>query len=358
MTGHDLVRPGSDASSVARSGWAARYGWILLLGLVLGLSTTAIIAASHRTSPTFDEIVLMAGGARGYETGRFDLAPDHPPLLQYILRPADLPVASGVPERIANRPQRHRLARLQVPIRPGLLLGQRQRSGTPRCLGAASRCRHCRHSRAAGIRLRQEPLGRTYCARRGVADRLPSRCSGARGGRLQRRSTRRSLHGRNLGDRRRGAEAERRARCTHRLGPGDRHRHQGERNPDPPGRSLHHWSSCDKPSLRPGLAQEDRRRRNRRARHGVPHDGDRVRGRLDARRVPLLPRFQGEPGEDGTRSGRLSTRQAQHTGMVVLFPGRVPAKDQRRLAPAAARSRHSRSGGRPSARCAAGGTHR
>lgn len=59
-----------------------RPGWILLV--IVLLSTTAIIGAMRRTSPTFDEIVLVAGGARGWETGVFDLAPDHPPLMQYV----------------------------------------------------------------------------------------------------------------------------------------------------------------------------------------------------------------------------------------------------------------------------------
>jgi hypothetical protein len=38
----------------------------------------------RRTSTTFDEIVLIAGGARGYETGNFDIAPEHPPFMQYV----------------------------------------------------------------------------------------------------------------------------------------------------------------------------------------------------------------------------------------------------------------------------------
>jgi hypothetical protein len=41
-------------------------------------------ASSRRTSTTWDEIVLIAGGARGWETGRWDIATDHPPLMQYL----------------------------------------------------------------------------------------------------------------------------------------------------------------------------------------------------------------------------------------------------------------------------------
>jgi 4-amino-4-deoxy-L-arabinose transferase-like glycosyltransferase len=36
------------------------------------------------TSTTFDEIVMIAGGARGYETGDWSIAPEHPPLVQYL----------------------------------------------------------------------------------------------------------------------------------------------------------------------------------------------------------------------------------------------------------------------------------
>jgi hypothetical protein len=68
------------------------------------LCTTITAAASRNTSVTFDEIVLMAGGARGYETGKFDIAPEHPPLPQYLYglpiwlsRPA-YPQASEAPD--------------------------------------------------------------------------------------------------------------------------------------------------------------------------------------------------------------------------------------------------------------------
>ena len=56
---------------------------IALLLIVL-LSAAASILALRRTSTTFDEIVMIAGGARGFETGRFDLAPEHPPFTQYL----------------------------------------------------------------------------------------------------------------------------------------------------------------------------------------------------------------------------------------------------------------------------------
>lgn len=50
------------------------------------LFTSAVVTtlAMRRTSTTFDEIVLIAGGARGYHTGKWRIASEHPPLMQYI----------------------------------------------------------------------------------------------------------------------------------------------------------------------------------------------------------------------------------------------------------------------------------
>jgi hypothetical protein len=68
------------------------------------LATGVTAAASRHTSTTFDEIVLMAGGARGWETGRWDIAPEHPPLMQYVyglpihLSGATLPAERATPE--------------------------------------------------------------------------------------------------------------------------------------------------------------------------------------------------------------------------------------------------------------------
>ena len=55
-----------------------------LLALIVVVSSGATLLAMRRTSTTFDEIVLMAAGARGYTTGKWDLAPEHPPLTQYL----------------------------------------------------------------------------------------------------------------------------------------------------------------------------------------------------------------------------------------------------------------------------------
>ncbi|MGQ0815125.1 MAG: glycosyltransferase family 39 protein [Gemmatimonadota bacterium] len=56
--------------------------WIL--AAIAIVSTSATILAMRRTSTTFDEIVLISAGARGISTGKFELAPDHPPAMQYL----------------------------------------------------------------------------------------------------------------------------------------------------------------------------------------------------------------------------------------------------------------------------------
>jgi hypothetical protein len=62
----------------------------LILVLILIVAGAAIVTGMRKTSTTFDEIVLVAGGARGYHIGKFDFARDHPPLMQYVY---GLPVA-------------------------------------------------------------------------------------------------------------------------------------------------------------------------------------------------------------------------------------------------------------------------
>jgi hypothetical protein len=57
---------------------------VLGLAALLLVTGTAIITAALRTSATFDEIVMIAGGARGFATGEWDLVPEHPPLTQYL----------------------------------------------------------------------------------------------------------------------------------------------------------------------------------------------------------------------------------------------------------------------------------
>ncbi|HUP89039.1 MAG TPA: glycosyltransferase family 39 protein [Longimicrobiales bacterium] len=61
---------------------ALKPAWIL--AGVIALSSVVTTLAMRRTSTTFDEIVLISAGARGYTNGKFDLAPDHPPVMQYL----------------------------------------------------------------------------------------------------------------------------------------------------------------------------------------------------------------------------------------------------------------------------------
>ncbi|HUF70518.1 MAG TPA: glycosyltransferase family 39 protein [Longimicrobiales bacterium] len=76
----------------------------LVIGLVVILSVGTAGTAMRQTSATFDEIVFIAGGARGWETGSFDLAPDHPPLLQYLYGLPAYFTASGYPDEAGIDP--------------------------------------------------------------------------------------------------------------------------------------------------------------------------------------------------------------------------------------------------------------
>lgn len=96
------TRAGGDAFSVLRS----RRAVIIALAGILLVTGIAIVAAMRRTSTTFDEIVMVAGGARGYETGDWHLVPEHPPLVQYIyglpvyLAGAEYPDESAVSDEL------------------------------------------------------------------------------------------------------------------------------------------------------------------------------------------------------------------------------------------------------------------
>jgi 4-amino-4-deoxy-L-arabinose transferase-like glycosyltransferase len=68
---------------------------MLALACIMLANAALTIAAMRRTSTTFDEIVLMAGGARGYHTGLWDIAPEHPPFTQYLY---GIPVFFAHPE--------------------------------------------------------------------------------------------------------------------------------------------------------------------------------------------------------------------------------------------------------------------
>jgi hypothetical protein len=77
-----------------RRAWltAKRARWILAAILLVSCATTLL--AMRRTSPTFDEITTMAGGARGWHRGSFDMMRDYPPLTQVLY---GLPVALTKP---------------------------------------------------------------------------------------------------------------------------------------------------------------------------------------------------------------------------------------------------------------------
>lgn len=93
------VRESGTAAVVASTGQEhGRAGFAAALALA-AICTAVTALASTRTSTTFDEIVLMAGGARGYATGAWDIAPEHPPLMQYVY---GLPIHLSQPSYPAN----------------------------------------------------------------------------------------------------------------------------------------------------------------------------------------------------------------------------------------------------------------
>ena len=56
-----------------------------LCAVLLAVITTIIaVLAARRQSATFDETFLVASGVRGFATGEFVLAADHPPAMQYL----------------------------------------------------------------------------------------------------------------------------------------------------------------------------------------------------------------------------------------------------------------------------------
>ncbi len=75
-------------------GPARPLAFILLAAL---LSGTLAWAASLRTSATFDEIVLVAGGVRGLAEGRWEMITDQPPLPMYLYGAAALDAARQRP---------------------------------------------------------------------------------------------------------------------------------------------------------------------------------------------------------------------------------------------------------------------
>jgi hypothetical protein len=88
---------------------STRRAWAVLAGITL-VSGTLMSTAMLRTSTTFDEIVFVAGGVRGFATGDFNLVPDHPPLMQYVyglpvwLSGPRLPNESAIPPEVQASP--------------------------------------------------------------------------------------------------------------------------------------------------------------------------------------------------------------------------------------------------------------
>ena len=104
--GPPLMRKTESASRPAR--------WRLAVALlaILAASATATIGAMRHTSTTFDEVITIAAGARGFMTGRFDVVDDHPPLMQYLYGlPVYLTHPSFPPEAAGGRrPNRYTYA--------------------------------------------------------------------------------------------------------------------------------------------------------------------------------------------------------------------------------------------------------
>ncbi len=59
-------------------------GYAAALAALLIVTGATIVGGMLRSSATFDEIVAVAGGARGYHTGDWAVMPEHPPLTLYL----------------------------------------------------------------------------------------------------------------------------------------------------------------------------------------------------------------------------------------------------------------------------------
>ena len=73
------------ASNSASGDGARRRAALIVAGALVAAASFALtVSAMRTTSTTFDEILLPAAGARGLETGRFDLVVEQPPLMEYL----------------------------------------------------------------------------------------------------------------------------------------------------------------------------------------------------------------------------------------------------------------------------------
>lgn len=77
-------------------------GLLAVLLVFFGLS----FGATAHTSTTFDEILPMASGARGWRYGRFDVHLAHPPLAQYSYGLPVVPLVEAYPDQRADWPAR------------------------------------------------------------------------------------------------------------------------------------------------------------------------------------------------------------------------------------------------------------
>ena len=59
-----------------------RTGLIAICVIAVGTGLVAHLGSRH-TSATFDEIILIAGGVRGVQQGRWEMVTDQPPLAMY-----------------------------------------------------------------------------------------------------------------------------------------------------------------------------------------------------------------------------------------------------------------------------------
>ncbi|MGB1656517.1 MAG: ArnT family glycosyltransferase [Longimicrobiales bacterium] len=66
-----------------RSGAGIRVALLAIVGVAL-VAGALTRAASARQSATFDEIILVSGGARGVTLGRWDMVTDQPPLMMWL----------------------------------------------------------------------------------------------------------------------------------------------------------------------------------------------------------------------------------------------------------------------------------
>jgi hypothetical protein len=78
------------------------------LALIVVVCGTAIIGAFRRTSTTFDEVVGMTAGVRGFGTGDWDMVHDMPPVMQYLYGMPVYLAGPNLPPEVRNDTTPHR----------------------------------------------------------------------------------------------------------------------------------------------------------------------------------------------------------------------------------------------------------